>query len=141
MISKSVSLFCKNYKEIENYEEAIKSEKLWDCHHRLETHDSDGNPKLVQLSKKELIALDMYYNRPSEELIFISHREHTKLHKNGQLSGRSKKVICIETKEIFSSTICAERKYNLSESSIRHAIYRNGTAGKYHWKYIGEENA
>ena len=75
--------FCSNPKAIENYAFAISDEnKTWECHHRLETHFSDGTerPKNAQLSKEELIAFDMYYNRPPEELIFLTVSEHQKLH-------------------------------------------------------------
>lgn len=75
--------FCSNPKAIENYGFAISDEKhMWECHHRLETHFSDGTkrPRNAQLSTKELIALGMYYNRPAEELIFLTKSEHRKLH-------------------------------------------------------------
>ena len=79
------SCYCINPKQIENYAFAISDEKhMWDCHHRLETRFSDGTlrPKNAQLSKKELIALGMYYNRPAEELIFLTRSEHLKEHQS-----------------------------------------------------------
>lgn len=71
------------FTEIENYEKALKDPKeIWVVHHRLETHFSDGTtrPVKAQLTKDELIALDVYYNRPPEELIFLTRAEHAKLH-------------------------------------------------------------
>lgn len=71
--------------QIENYELAKKDNfDGWDIHHRLETHNSDGQRRLVNLSREELIALDMYYNRPANELAFLTRPEHTKLHKTKQ---------------------------------------------------------
>lgn len=36
-------IYCKDYKNIENYEKAAAENfKGWECHHRLETHNSDG---------------------------------------------------------------------------------------------------
>lgn len=68
--------------QIENYELAKKDNfDDWCIHHRLETHNSDGEKRLVNLSKTELIALDMYYNRPASELVFLTKSEHTKLHR------------------------------------------------------------
>lgn len=66
---------------IENYELA-KADNFegWERHHRLETHNSDGVRRLVDLSIAELKALDMYYNRPPEELIWLRNSEHSKLH-------------------------------------------------------------
>lgn len=76
------------FEKVENYDKALKDDfKGWDCHHRLETHNSDGDERLVQLTAKELIALDMYYDRPPSELLYIKHGEHTTLHCKGKLIG------------------------------------------------------
>lgn len=78
--------YCNNVEEIENYELAKKDNfKGWNIHHRLETHTSDSERRLVDLSKEELIALDMYYNRPAAELIYLTKSEHQKLHRKGNL--------------------------------------------------------
>lgn len=72
---------CENISKIENYDLAKKDNfKGWQCHHRLETHTSDGERRLVDLSREELKALDMYYDRPSGELIFLTEKEHSRLH-------------------------------------------------------------
>lgn len=77
-------LYCKKYQDIENYEKALKDNfKGWHCHHRLETHNSDGERRLVNISAAELLALGMYYNRPAEELIFLTASEHKSLHFSG----------------------------------------------------------
>ena len=74
--------YCSDIENIENYEKAKKDNfKGWDCHHRLETHNSDGERRLVDISAAELKALRMYYNRPASELIFMKHSEHSSLHK------------------------------------------------------------
>ena len=74
--------FCKNPENIENYDKAAADNfKGWDCHHRLETYTSDGERRLVDITKDELKALDMYYDRPASELIFLPSSEHTSLHK------------------------------------------------------------
>lgn len=67
---------------IENYQ-AAKAEdfKGWCIHHRLETHNSDGSRREVDISRDELLAMDMYYNRPAEELIFMRTSDHISLHK------------------------------------------------------------
>ena len=74
--------YCKDYQNIENYEAAKKDDfKNWEVHHRLETHTSDGERRLVDITADELKALDMYYNRPADELIFLTIYEHSSLHK------------------------------------------------------------
>lgn len=73
--------YCVNIEDVENYEKAKEVNfEDWHLHHRLETHNSDGVPREVAISRKELIALDMYYNRPAEELIFLTKKEHSALH-------------------------------------------------------------
>lgn len=115
--------FCiKNISEIENYEEAITSKETYECHHRLETHTSDGERRKVDISKEELIALGMYYHRPANELIFLKKTDHTRLHhKNKKLSFDSrvkccvnnggKPIRCVETNEVLYSFQWKERSY------------------------------
>ena len=77
--------YCKDYENIENYEKAKKYNfKGWCCHHRLETHNSDGERRLVDISVEELKALRMYYKRPASELIFLPLGEHSALHGDGE---------------------------------------------------------
>lgn len=81
----TVEKYCKNYTEIENYGEAMAdTTQTWHCHHRLETHTSDGERRLVELTLKELKALDMYYHRPADELIFLTKSAHSSLHKRSE---------------------------------------------------------
>lgn len=63
---------------IENYELAKADNfKGWDIHHRLEL-TLDGE---YAHSIEELKRMNMYYNRPYFELIFLTRKEHNKLHK------------------------------------------------------------
>ena len=77
-----MNFYCNNFSAVENYELA-KADNFegWVCHHRLETHNSDGEERLVQLEASELKALGMYYDRPPEEFIFMKRKDHAKLHK------------------------------------------------------------
>jgi hypothetical protein len=81
----NVSQYCKDdLSLIENYEEAVNSPEMWDCHHRLEIE--------LNLSPKELKDRDLYFNRPASELIFLTHGEHSKLHNlNLRLETRRKR--------------------------------------------------
>lgn len=82
--------------KIENYYEALNDkETVWHIHHRLETHNSDGEKRLVDLTVDELKALDMYYNRPPEELIFVTPSMHGSLHHSGKSAwNKGTKGIC-----------------------------------------------
>lgn len=69
--------FCNNYTEIENYQEAVNdTSQTWDCHHKKEITESK--------SRQQLIKEGLYYNRPPEELIFLTRTEHTKAHMIGK---------------------------------------------------------
>ena len=81
-MSQNFKRYCKDYENIENYDKAKKDNFVgWDCHHRLETHNSDGERREVDISYKELQALGVYYNRPAGELMFLTRSEHNALHK------------------------------------------------------------
>ena len=118
----SFEKFCKDYENIENYEKAKADNfKGWECHHRLETHTSDGERRLVDITQKELIALNMYYHRPAEELIFLTRSEHdafrkgkpkTEEHKKKIGEGNKGKKHSEETKKKMS-----EAKKNMSEET------------------------
>ena len=84
--------YCKNYKNIENYDKAVADDfKGWHCHHRLETHTSDGIRRPVDIPMEELKALGMYYHRPAEELIFLTTREHNAFRKGRPGPNKGKK--------------------------------------------------
>ena len=107
--------YCKDYENIENYQKALADNfKGWDCHHRLETHNSDGERRLVDITLDELKALDMYYNRPSPELIFLPTSEHMSLHRKGKyISEETKKKLSEAKKGKHHSE---EHKKKLSEA-------------------------
>ena len=101
---------CDNIECVENYEAAKKDNfKGWHCHHRLETHNSDGERRLVDITKKELIALGIYWHRPASELIFLTTLEHYRLHRKG-------KTFSEETKAKLSA---ANRGKHISEETKR----------------------
>jgi hypothetical protein len=69
------------YDLVENYELALADNfNNWCLHHKLETHTSDGVRRVVNLTRKELKELDMYNDRPPEELIWMKKRDHVLLH-------------------------------------------------------------
>ena len=108
--------YCKDIENVENYEKAKKDNfKNWQCHHRLETHNSDRERRLVDITRRELQALGMYYHRPSSELIFLTSREHRLLHTKGkQLSEETRKKLSEAAKgKKFSD----EHKKKLSEAN------------------------
>ena len=137
--------FCKDYKNIENYDKAKADDFIgWNCHHRLETHNSDGGRRLVDITQKELKALGMYYNRPSSELIFLTKSEHNILHNKGKHhseearrkmaeSAKGKKM-SEESKKKNSEAHKGKKRSEESKKKIR------STMKKLHWYNNGEIN-
>lgn len=128
---------CDDLKLIENYNEAINDKMhTWELHHRLETHNSDGERRIIDISRDELKALDMYYNRPANELIFMTTKEHTSLHIKGKYVGEKNpfygKKHSDETKNKISlankgSHHTEEELKKMSEANIGKHWYNNGS--------------
>ena len=72
--------YCKDdITKIENYELAKADNfKGWEIHHRLELTLEGDHAR----TKEDLIRMNMYYNRPYFELIFLTRSEHRTLHHN-----------------------------------------------------------
>ena len=78
LTGKNKKYCCEDISLIENYNEAINDSKnKWELHHKLEIQ----NGKLVY-TKKDLIDLNLYWNRPASELIFLTRKEHKALHRS-----------------------------------------------------------
>ena len=95
MISeKRAKSYCKDdISLIENYDKAIADKtQIWHCHHRRETI----------FSRKDLIEIGEYYNRPACELIFLTKSEHMKLHHLGKPSGMKDKHPSEESRKKMS---------------------------------------
>ena len=123
--------YCKDYENIENYQKAKADNfKGWCCHHRLETHTSYRERRAVDITRRELIALGIYYNRPAEELIFLTTSEHSSLHKPSE-----------ETKNKMREA--KKGKHHTEETRMKMREARKGkniwTKGM-HWFNNGEVN-
>lgn len=111
--------FCKDYENIENYKAAKKDNfKCWDCHHRIETHLPNGERREVDVTRDEMKALGMYYNRPAEELIFLTRREHNTLHHKGKTY-------------LLGKHHSKETKNKMSEARKGKHWYNNGKENKF----------
>ena len=110
----SFEKFCKDYKNIENYDKAAADDfQGWHCHHRLQTSLPNGEKREVAVLAKELNELGLYYDRPAEELIFLTAKEHRTLHNkiNKHFLGKHHSE---ETKNKMSE---AQKGKHLSEES------------------------
>lgn len=112
--------YCSELERVENFERAkLDKFKGWHCHHRLETHNSDGQEREVFITSEELRALDMYYNRPPEELIFMTGSEHISLHCSGEHNAHYCKHLSDEHKRKAVETRMLNGSYKVSEETKR----------------------
>ena len=141
---------------IENYHEAIADEeKMWDIHHRREC-DENGR---TLFTKKQLIEMNLYFNRPASELIFVTRAMHLKLHrelsekcwkiggkiggkKNGAINGKKRSIKLLqfskdgELVKEWPSLSDAERQLGIFRSNIYACLKgRYKSAGGFVWRY------
>ena len=114
---------------IENYDKAIADKtQIWHCHHRRETI----------FSRKDLIEIGEYYNRPACELIFLTPTDHHRLHNLGKPSLMKGKHHSAETHKkmsesnkgennpMFGKHHSAETRKMMSEARKGKHWYNNG---------------
>ena len=130
---------------------------MWDIHHRREC-DSEGRTLFTHRQLKEM---NLYFNRPASELIFVTRSMHLKLHrelrekswKNSQKIGGGSEAAKEAAKEKLSIPILqfskdgtlikewpslseAYRQLGIFQSNIRHCINgRYKSAGGFVWRY------
>ena len=118
---------CEDISKIENYAEAmVDATQTWHCHHRLELIKTGA---AVDSTKQDLIDWGIYYNRPANELIFLTKAEHRSLHKKGEKCSEETRRKMSEVRKgiVFSE----EWKHKMSEA--HKGISPN--KGK-HWKLV-----
>ena len=137
--------FCKDFTKIENYSQAVlDTTQTWDCHHRLETHYLKNGKWISrdkELTAEQLIEDGKYFDVPPEELIFLTRTEHNAIHDKGMnRKDQSKKILCVETGEIFESISDASRKTGVDFRLISAVcLGKRKTTGGYHWAYAPTE--
>ena len=99
--------------KIENYEKAVAdTTQTWHCHHRAEILPCG------KFSRDDLINHHLYYQRPANELIFLTKAEHIRLHRYGiKLSTQQREYISIKTKEGMKS---------VPKEKLQHMLGRTG---------------
>ena len=123
---------CEDLALIENYEQTISdNSQTWECHHRLEVQDN----KIV--SRQELINNNLYYNRPANELIFLTCSEHSRLHSSNRTEEVLKKVSESQKGRKFSQEHCEK----LSKAhSGKHPWNYGKKVDSIHWHSYDEED-
>ena len=132
--------FCKEPEKIENYEKAKKDNfKGWECHHRLETHTSDGERRLVDITSDELKALGMYYNRPASELIFLTTLDHY-TYRKGKPKSEETRIKMREVKKGKQGYWKGRPRSAETKKKLREAAKGNKNVRGTHWYNNGKIN-
>ena len=118
---------CEDASLIENYQKAIEDDtQTWHCHHRLEICDENGKERSLQKSRDELIAENLYYNRPASELIFLTKSEHRSLHmKHMSIYGYNHKRITGQG-TMKGKHLSENQKEKISKSKTGRHYWNNG---------------
>ena len=108
-VENTIAYCCEDISLIENYDKAMAdTTQTWHCHHRLEIQ---GN---LTLTAKELKLQRLYYNRPASELIFLTSKEHVRLHRLGK---KLPKETCLKFSKYHTGLkYTEEMKRKLNES-------------------------
>ena len=102
---------CEDLSLIENYDKAISdTTQTWDCHHRLEIQEDKITPR------KELISQGLYYNRPADELIFLTPEEHISLHASNRTEEANNRI----SEYMKNRKISDETKRRISNGVKKH---------------------
>lgn len=81
---------CPNFTDVENHDKALADNyEGWVLHHKLG----------VGVLREELMELNLYYNRPPQELIFVTEKEHRLIHNK-----------CMKHKESWHKKLSASKK-------------------------------
>lgn len=106
-IDKLKEFCCEDISLIENYDIAISSNDKYHCHHRLEIQDN------CIVSREFLIENNLYYHRPANELIFLTEKEHKRLHSNNMSMEWHKRI----SESLIGHSVDNETRFKISESN------------------------
>ena len=103
--------------KIENYDKAAADNtQMWDCHHRDEVKVLPSGMTVLR-SRQDLIDSGRYYDCPANELIFLTHSEHQRVHNKGMHhSDETRKKISESQKGKKRTPLSEEHRKKISES-------------------------
>ena len=111
--------YCKDPVEsIEGYERAVNEPGRFVLHHRMEDQG---------YTKQQLIRMYMYYNRPAEELVFLSQSEYMRLRMVGKKHSQETRRKISEIRKGKHQSEEHRRKISEAKKGERHHNY-----GKHH---------
>ena len=113
-------IYCReDISKIENYDKAIAdTTQVWDCHHRDEVRVLPSEMTAIR-SRQDLKECGRYYGCPANELIFLTHSEHSRLHMKGKLHSDETRMKISESMKgkLTGRTLSEEHRRKISESN------------------------
>ena len=132
---KTLKKLCKDdVTKIENYEQAMADTETWECHHRLELHPDNS----LRFTSKSLKNLDLYYNRPASELIFLTKAKHRMMHHKGRTSPAKGMHHTTETRVRISESLKGMKRSPFTEE--HRANLRKGQQRRFAKERANKEN-
>ena len=117
---------------IENYAEALAdTTQTWVCHHRRELEPT-------RMTAEDLIDQGLYWNRPPEELIFLTNSDHMKLHsagKNNPMYNKSSWEKCTEEERKIRA---AKYSNSMRGKNVGRKMWNNGVVNRFQADCPGE---
>lgn len=121
MISSNAKRFCRDdISLIKNYQEALAdTTQVWYVHH------INGEP-VTGFSKKDLLKMKMYYNRPASELMFVTYKMHDDIHNNSTNWGKSNKCKHLSTEHKRKISITNKGRVMSDDTKSKMSASRTG---------------
>lgn len=114
---------CEDISKIENYLLAVNdTTQIWQVHHKWEIST------VGKFSRNYLISIGIYWNRPADELIFLTKSDHTRIHKIGNNNRTGKKVT--EDKKPIGIKNGMYGKHHSEDTKQRMRVIRNSVEYK-----------
>jgi len=118
-------------------------QKSQECKDKMaQKHMNTGNPrygKTVSPETKELLRQKANERKAVFEPNTRTTTDYRKRNTSGSVKA-SRKVICVETGEVFDTSISAAKSIGVNPSCIRHVMCGRGrTTGGYHWERFDHE--
>ena len=121
MISSNAKKFCRDdISLIKNYAEALAdASQVWYVHH------INGEP-FTGFSRKDLIKMKMYYNRPASELMFVTSKMHDDIHNNSTNWGKVNKGKQLSTEHKHKLSIASKGRVMSDYTKSKMSASRTG---------------
>lgn len=130
---------CEDISQIENYDLAVNDKtQMWHCHHIAEILPCG------RFTMNDLKKFNLYYDRPANELIFLTPAEHHKLHyktdetKQKMSESHKGKPCSEETRKKISESLKGHIPWNKGKRGLQVSCNKGKTLSEEHKRKLSE---